>query len=226
MDIKNRYQRNRPMLTDEEILILKQKKVGVIGCGGLGGYIIEMLARLGVGNIVAVDGDVFEPSNLNRQILSDEINLGKSKAIVAKERMAKVNSDIKVNSVFQRLSSENAYEILDGCDLVMDALDNIESRLILEKACESLDLEIVHGAISSWYGQVAVVKPKSKLLTKIYGSSSKEPNLMGNPSFTPATVASIQVSEATKILIGKGEILYNKLLLIDLQDMNIEIIRI
>lgn len=215
------------MLTEEENLLLKTKRVAVVGCGGLGGYIIEMLGRIGVGNIIAIDGDVFEESNLNRQLLSDTFILGESKARAGKTRMARVNPEITVEAIFQRLDITNGKTLLKDCDIVFDALDNVESRLVLEEVCEDLEITIVHGAISSWYGQVGVVKPGSKGLSKLFGSFREKPlENKGNPSFTPATVASMQVAEGIKLLIGRGEILENRLLLIDLYHMEIDFIEI
>jgi len=99
------------MLTPEENNSLRQRKVCVIGCGGLGGYIIEMLARLGLGYITAVDSDIFEESNLNRQLLADTSTLGKSKAETAKQRVEIINPLIHINSVVERISSTNAHDL-------------------------------------------------------------------------------------------------------------------
>ena len=214
----DRYSRNLSSISHDENLILQKSRVCVVGCGGLGGHIIEMLARLGIGYITAVDGDVFETSNLNRQLLSDELSLGKSKALMASERMKIVNSDIKVTPVIEFINESNAKEILAEHDLIIDALDNIVSRLVLEKVCKNLQIPLVHGAIAGWYGQVSSVLPGDDTLSKIYNSdiSKGVEKELGNPSFTPALVASIEVSEAIKILLNRGEILQNKLLFIDL----------
>ena len=186
--------------------------------GGAGGYIIEMLGRLGIGNITAIDGDVFEESNLNRQLLSDVEVLGYKKAIIAQLRMAKVNPLINVNAVTERLTQANGKQILSGADVVVDALDNIESRLILEALCEELNIPLVHGAIAGWYGQVSTILPGDKLLSHFYATKDLQgaEKKYGNPSFTPAMVASIEVSEVLKLLIGRGELLSKKMLLIDL----------
>jgi molybdopterin-synthase adenylyltransferase len=213
-----RYSRNIETLSIVENESLSQKKVCVIGCGGLGGYIIEMLGRLGAGHIIAVDGDVFEESNLNRQILSDVEVLGIKKAFIAQQRMSKVNPYVKVDAVTERLTQSNGKQILDGTDVVVDALDNIESRLVLEELCEQLNIPLVHGAIAGWYGQVSTILPGDKLLSRFYKSKDQKgaEKKYGNPSFTPAMVASIQVSEVLKLLIGRGELLSKKILFIDL----------
>ena len=130
---------------------LAQKKIAVIGCGGLGGYLIEMLGRLGLRHINARDGDVFSVSNLNRQLLATEDNLGKNKAKAAAIRMETVNSEVSVRTCAEYLTPENAARIFDGCDLVIDALDSPQAKCMLEELCEGFRLPLVHGAVEGWF---------------------------------------------------------------------------
>ena len=222
--MKNRYNRNMNMLSPEENAKLKTYKVCVIGCGGLGGYVIELLGRLGIGSITAVDGDVFDSTNLNRQLLSSEEVLGKSKAFTAEERMKTVNSEIKVHPIEAFVTEENCEEIIRAHDVVVDALDNMTARRLLEVHCEKLNSPLIHGAIAGWYGQVSTIMPGDRTLQKIYHSEeNKGAEIeLGNPSFSPALVASIQVAEVLKVLIGRGELLQNKLLTIDLLNQEYE----
>ncbi|WZL72132.1 HesA/MoeB/ThiF family protein [Clostridiaceae bacterium 35-E11] len=215
-----RYRRNIGMLSPQENDQLKNYKVCVIGCGGLGGYIIELLGRLGIGTITAVDGDIFESSNLNRQILSDAHSLGKSKAFTAKERMLSVNPLITVHPIAEKFTRENGKEILAGHHVIVDALDNIESRMILQDITKELNIPFVHGAIAGWYGQVSTVFPEDQTLNIIYSHTAGKgiEQELGNPSFTPSLIASIQVSEVLKILIGRGNLLRKKILYINLLD--------
>ena len=214
----DRYIRNQSSISKDENQIIQSSKVCVVGCGGLGGYIIEMLGRLGIGHITAIDSDVFEVTNLNRQLLSDEVSIGKPKAIMAKERMEKVNSDIEVRPIVEYITESNGEEIIGGHHIVIDALDNIESRLVLEKICKKLNIPLVHGAIGGWYGQVSSIFPGDDSLSKIYSSNISKgiEKDLGNPSFTPALVAAMEVSETVKILLKKEEVLRNKLMFIDL----------
>jgi molybdopterin/thiamine biosynthesis adenylyltransferase len=223
-----RYIRNMNALTPEENANLIKHKVCVIGCGGLGGYIIEMLGRLGIGYITAVDGDCFDESNLNRQILSDSESVGEGKALKAFERMQRVNPFIKINPIQERLTLENCCRIISGHDVVVDALDNIDTRIILQREAEKLNIPLVHGAISGWYGQVTTIFSGDRTLDLIYQSkdSETEGRKLGNPSFTPALIASIEVSEVVKILIGRGELLRKKLLFIDLLLQEYQIINL
>lgn len=226
--MEQRYKKNIGMLTPEENESLHQKKVCVVGCGGLGGYVIEQLGRLGVGYISAVDGDIFEESNLNRQLLSNENNLGKSKAQTAKERISLINSSVVLNPVEEDLTEKNVLSILQGHDVVIDALDSIKARLILQEGADSLKIPMVHGAIAGWYGQVTTILPGHDGLKKIYGNRPTHgvEKILGNPSFTPALVASIEVSEVLKILIGRGDLLQNKILVINLLDNEYEVINL
>ena len=213
----NRYKRNIGTVTIEENEKLRNFKVCVVGCGGLGGYIIEMLSRLGVGYITCVDGDYFELSNLNRQLYCYENNLGLNKAKCVKERVKQINSNVYINVIDKFLDDSNSTEILRNHDLVIDGVDNIKVRFIIQDTCKVLNIPMIHGAISGWYGQVTTILPGDDTLNYIYKNKHNEvDNNFGNPSFTPANVASIQVSECIKLLLDKGEVLSNKLLTIDL----------
>jgi len=221
----DRYQRNG-IITYEEQLLMKQKKVCVIGCGGLGGYIIEMLSRFGIGTMSVVDGDVFDATNLNRQLLSTINTLGKSKAFTAAERVETIDSSLTIQVVATILDRENASDILKGHDVVVDALDSNSARLILLDACKELNIPLVHGAIGGWFGQVSTVFPEDEFIrSRVRGMANKGiEKQMGNPSFTPACIASIQVAEIIKVLLGRGELLREKIIFIDLLNNEIEIL--
>ena len=120
--MEGRYCRNVPALSEAECQLLRQKRVLVVGCGGLGGHIIDQLARIGIGHLRVVDGDVFEETNLNRQLLSCVSRLGHSKAKTAAEHVARVNPDSKAEAAEVFLDAANVSELLKDCDLVMDAL--------------------------------------------------------------------------------------------------------
>lgn len=226
MDIADRYIRNEKMLSHEENLRLRSFRVAVVGCGGLGGHIIEMLARMGIGQITAIDGDVFEPHNLNRQLFSLPSNLGSSKAIEAQKRIAAVNSEVKVVPVNLMLDESNAKELLQGHDIICDALDNVTTRKIVARVAADMGIPMVFGAIAGWYAQVGTIMPGSDLLDKIYpeGVNKGAETHLGNPAFTPALAASLQLAETIKVLLGKSGVLKNKLLVIDTLDHRFELI--
>ena len=217
-----RYQRNRNMISTDEQLRLFRSTVAVIGCGGLGGYVIEELARLGVGHLVAVDPDIFEEHNLNRQILSTPATLGKAKVDAALDRVAEINPAVTVTAVKDAFCMANGFELLAGVMVAVDALDSISYRLEMAEVCNVAGIPMVHGAIGGWYGHVATQLPGDQTVQNIYrhwvaGKGIEQQ--LGNPSFTPAVVASLEVAEVCKILLGKGELLRNRKLSIDLLDM-------
>ncbi|MBQ3301058.1 MAG: HesA/MoeB/ThiF family protein [Eggerthellaceae bacterium] len=212
-----RYARNEPTITHEEQQILANKRVCICGCGGIGGYAVELLARAGVGTLIAVDGDTFESSNLNRQLLSREDNLGQPKALAAKERVEAINSDVEVLAYAEFITEKNVSKLLAGCDVVVDALDSSKTRLQLEDWCSQTGVPLIHGAIAGWYAQVTTIAPGPHVLKTIYPAADEEIGPKpGAPSFAPALCASLQVAECLKVLLGKGEPLYNKLLVVDL----------
>lgn len=222
--MEKRYSRNISTLSEEENDKLKDFRVCILGCGGLGGYVIEMLSRIGIGHLTVVDMDVFDESNLNRQILSTEDNLGLFKVESARSRVKSINSTTEIKVINDMFCKRNAEEILKNHHIIVDCLDSIENRILLQQMCKRLKIPFVHGAIGGWYGQVSSVFPGDETLSKIYKeNNSGIEKKLGNPAFTPANIASIQVGEVIKILLNKGEILRNKLLIIDLlyNDYNI-----
>lgn len=210
-----RYERNIPALSEKECEILLGKRVLVVGCGGLGGHLIDMLARIGVGFLRVVDGDVFEPSNLNRQLLSEVPLLGVSKARAATARVSRVNPEITVEAVDSFLTEKNARRLLLSCDAVLDGLDNIESRRILAEECQRAGIPYIYGAVNGWVAQAAISMPGDHLVEKLYpeGSVLKNKSVL---SFTPALCASMQVSLCVKLLTGRpvetGKLYYFDLL--------------
>jgi len=161
---------------------------------------------------------VFEITNLNRQLNSYPDNLGQSKAQVVQKQLNRVNPDIHVKAHHIRLDATNAQSLLGDHDIIIDCLDNIPTRLTLEAAADQLGLPLIHGAIGGWYGQVSLVMPGSRTLSKLYqNQAEKVSSYWGNPVFIVSTVASIQVAEAVKVLIGRENTLAGKLLFIDLE---------
>lgn len=224
----DRYSRNKTMITDEEQQLLKDSRVCVLGCGGLGGHIIEMLTRLGVGHLTVVDGDVFDETNLNRQLLSTEVSIGLNKASVAKVRMGIVNPEVTIHPVEEFITIENGLNMLKNQDIVVDALDSIDIRLKVVDMCKELEIPYVYGAIAGWYGQVSTILPGDETMSIINKSSRSkgEEVKLGNPSFTPALVASLQVSEVLKLITNKGEILRNSFLHINMLDHEYEVFKL
>jgi molybdopterin/thiamine biosynthesis adenylyltransferase len=217
-----RYQRNRKTLSTADQLNLFRSTVAVIGCGGLGGYIVEELARLGVGRLKAIDPDVFEEHNLNRQLMSTIAALGHPKVEAASVRVAEINPAVQTVTLRSRFCRENGKSLLRGADAAVDALDNITTRLELADVCTDLGIPLVHGSIAGWYGQVVSQFPGERTLQTIYGRCADEIGVekqLGNPSYTPAVVASLQVAEVCKVLLSRGKPVTGGMLVVNLLDM-------
>jgi molybdopterin/thiamine biosynthesis adenylyltransferase len=220
-----RYLRNRNLISTAQQLTIFRSTIGVVGCGGLGGYVVEELARLGVGHLVVIDPDVFEEHNLNRQILSSIAALGRPKVDVAAERVGQINPAVKVKGFSVAFSEANGRPLLEGVNLVVDGLDNIRTRLELARVCSRLGLPLVHGSIGGWYGQVTTQLPGDDTLERVYGRLKDAEGIektLGNPSFTPAVVASLEVAEVCKLILRQGRSLSKRILFINLLDMEVE----
>jgi molybdopterin-synthase adenylyltransferase len=220
--LPSRYQRNRAMLSIQQQLALLRSKVAVFGCGGLGGYIIEELARLGVGRITVVDPDVFEEHNMNRQLLCTQELLGKKKVDAAVHRVNAINPAVRLQSFDVAFGQDNSTEILKGVTVAADALDSIPVRLELAEACKDQNIPLVHGAIAGWSGHVAVQYPGENILQHLYAGKKTGHGVekkLGNPSFTPAAIASLEVAEIVKILLGTEPLLPRRYLAVDLYHM-------
>ncbi|HEX3010980.1 MAG TPA: HesA/MoeB/ThiF family protein [Syntrophomonadaceae bacterium] len=222
-----RYSRNLPALSVGDQYRLFQSRVGIVGCGGLGGYIIEELARIGIGEITAIDYDVFEEHNLNRQLLSQPLLLGQSKARAAAERVRTINPAVKINALTEKLESGNGAALLAGCQAVADALDNISTRKILAKICDKLNVPLIHGAIGGWYGQVTTQYPGGNAIDLLYGHTNDESLVKsGMMVFAPAATASFQTAEIVKVLLNKGQPLRNRIMFINLLEMETEVMEL
>lgn len=198
---------------------MKDKKVLVAGCGGLGCYEVEMLARLGVGHIIAADGDRFSESNMNRQLYCTADSLGRYKAEAAAERWPDC-----VEAVCCFIDESNADALVRGCDVVVDALDSSSVRKLLASACERAGVPMVHGAIGDLTSQCCVIFPgDGDILDILYPSENNR--RIATVSYTPSFCASMQAALASKLLKGE-EVERRTLYISDLDSMIFEKIRL
>jgi molybdopterin/thiamine biosynthesis adenylyltransferase len=211
-----RYLKNLWSLDLDEQRRICQGRVFVCGCGGLGGGVLQNLARAGVGMLRFADGDAFTDHNLNRQWFSDVANLGRPKAKAAAERIAAINPFVRVEPFSEVLVEENAERLTDGVHVAVDALDNLEARFALAKASERLSIPFVHGAIAGWLGQVATFPPGASVsLEAVYGNrrSRDESELaVGVLGPTASVIGSIQAQEVLRLLVGRPAAYAGKLL--------------
>jgi molybdopterin-synthase adenylyltransferase len=226
-NIPQRYARNMGTFSSQDQAVLSGSRVCIVGLGGLGGAVTEILARLGIGHLTLIDGDVFEESNLNRQLLSTPQNLGASKAATAASRVLQINSSVQTRTHDVFLDARNAARLIQGATVAVDCLDNLKTRFVLEKAAKAAGIPLVSAAIAGTYGQITTIFPEDPGLSQIYGPQDPVPAqgaeaVLGTLPYTAMMMASLQCSEITKILLKRGSLLRNKLLVMDLMDNTME----
>jgi len=223
-----RYLRNIGTVGLDGQIKLLQSTVAVVGAGGLGSTIIELLARQGIGHLIIIDNDRFAEENLNRQIMSTEENLGQYKVISAAKRVKEINSATTVTTFRERLTGDNAKSLLTGARVVVDGLDNLSSRLVVEQTCRALAIPYIYASIAGFNGQLMTIFPEDVGLSSLYGSSSDivpEQGIetrIGNPPATVALIAALQVQEAVNIIAGVGAAIRNQILLVDARECTID----
>lgn len=213
-----RYRRSLGTVGWEGQARLLEATAAVVGCGGLGGWAAEALARMGVGRLLLIDGDSFTEDNLNRQLGCTEATLGRPKATALAERLTLVNGAVEITAHVGWLTAENAPQLLAGAQIVVDALDSVPARRLLQAAAAELGIPMVHGAIAGYTGQVMTIFPGDLGLAALYPASAPARGVetqLGNPCATPMLVAAWQAHEVIKYLTGESELLRGRILLID-----------
>ncbi len=228
--------RQMSIVTRSQQQRFKEAKITVIGCGGIGGETIEMLARMGVGELVLVDKDAFDLSNLNRQTLASISDLGLDKSQVACEKVRLINPYVKVTTFSEHIDQTNIDKVISDSDIVIDALDNVLTRVIVSRKAKEKEIPYIHGAIHGTLGQVTVFLPNSeKTYEEMFElhSLNKELNndtiealknvTSGVPPVigpTPNLIGCLEAFEAYKIITGVGKVtIAPKILTFDLLDL-------
>jgi molybdopterin/thiamine biosynthesis adenylyltransferase len=229
--VPRRYHRNIGTIGQEGQIGLLRSTVAVVGAGGLGGGIIELLARQGIGNIIIIDSDRFTEEDLNRQLMSTEDALGEYKAIIAARRVKEINSAVTTIPYTERITPENVLGLIKGASVVVDGLDNLPSRFIVEGAARDLGIPFVYGAIAGFSGQLMTIFPEDEGLSSIYGLPADLPVQgveveIGNPSATPTMIAAWQVQEVIKVITGISKPLRNRLFRLDAEEGTAEVIEL
>jgi len=204
---------------------LKSASVLIIGAGGLGTPSATYLAAAGVGRIGIVDFDTIEKSNLHRQVLYTEQDIGKSKADIARARLLEINPNIKVEAHKVRLDSSNALEILGAYDVILDGTDNFPTRYLVNDACVLLGKPNVYASIFRFEGQASVFYAREGPCYRCLYPEPPPPGLVpscaegGVLGVLPGIMGSIQAAEAIDLILGKGRPLIGRLVLFDALDM-------
>ena len=212
---RNRYGRQIRLFGEEGQEKLKRTSVFIGGAGGLGSIVSMYMAAAGFGKICIADCDSVELSNLNRQVLHRTNDLGRYKADSALDTLCSINPEISVETMVETINEETVDQLLQGCDLIMDAMDNFPTRYLLNKAAISRKIPLFHGAISGLQGQATTIIPgKTACLRCIFPRAPPDAAFPALGS-TCGIIGSIQVTEAVKYTLGLGELLQNRLLLWD-----------
>ena len=204
---------------------LSRARVAILGLGGLGSAVSIYLTVAGVGHLKVIDRDKIEKNNLNRQILYTEEDLGKWKAEVAEKKLKEMNSDIEVEGLREDINEDNIRELIRDADVVVDCLDNFETRFLVNRAVVELNKPFFHGACRAFYGQVMTIIPRvTPCLRCIFPESiPKDRSIIG---VTAGLVGLIEATEVIKYLTGTGECLYGKILIYDATRMSFDIIEV
>ena len=218
-----------PELGKEGQQRLQRAKVLIVGVGGLGSPIALYLTRAGVGTIGLVDDDVVSISNLQRQVLYSESEVGLYKAIQAKKRLEALNSDVQINAYPTRLTKDNAANIIHPYDIIVDGCDNFATRYLINDTCVQQGKIYVYGAIRAFDGQVSVFNYQGGPDYRHFFPDEAEMLSMPHPpkgvlGITPGMVGCAEAAEVLKIIGGYGEVLSGKLWMIDLKTMETHLI--
>lgn len=199
--IPERYKRNNLGVKNQKSLF--NSSILIAGCGATGQSISSALARLGFGHIILFDPDIFEESNLNRQVFAFEENLGKKKVVETKKYLDKINKALIIEALDKKIETSLFKEKLKKADLVIDALDNFESRLFLENECKQNNKILIHSGISGWCCQVKVIKPGEDFLKESLSNKTSKKILERNLAFSVYTLSGIISSICVKIITGQ-----------------------
>jgi molybdopterin-synthase adenylyltransferase len=212
---KTRYSRQIRLFGEDGQEKLKGTSVFIAGAGGLGSVISLYMAAAGFGKIRICDCDTVELSNLNRQILHSNADVSRAKAKSAYETLTGINPEIEVEALVETISQDNTDQLLQGCDLIMDAMDNFPVRYLLNRAALKRRIPLFHGAISGYQGQATTIIPGKTACLRCIFPRSPPAAIFPALGSTCGVIGSIQVTEAVKYVQGAGELLTNRLLLWD-----------
>jgi len=194
---------------------LKRAKVFIAGAGGLGSAVATYLTAAGVGVIRIVDHDRVELSNLNRQVLHWDEDIGKGKTVSATEKLRKLNPEVEIETIEEMITEANISRLVAGFDLIVDAMDNLPTRYLLNKVAVEKNIPFFHGAVYGFEGRAITIIPgKTACLRCVYRGAIREEKfpVIG---ITPAVIGCIQATEVIKYLVGIGQLLTNRLLIYD-----------
>lgn len=196
----------------KNLIQLRLSNVAVLGCGGVGGFVCETLTRIGVGNLKVIDGDVFEETNLNRQLYSYEDNIGEKKSKVLWETLQRINSASLISYFDQKLTIENFLEQIGEAAVVVDAIDRLDEGLAFSRICRNKGIPYFFGNIGSSDFRIGAQKSNSDLLERIFKASNITDPAEGSPVVTAGLCGVALAGEVIKHLIGIDDVLFEQLM--------------
>jgi adenylyltransferase/sulfurtransferase len=194
---------------------LKRSRVVIAGSGGLGSPIAIYLTAAGIGMIRLIDHDRVALSNLNRQILHWEEDVGRKKVDSAKTKLRNLNSTVEIQAIAETITEENVSELVGGCDAIVDAMDNLPTRYILNRCAVEKNIPFIHGAVNGFEGRVMTVIPGETACLRCMYRGLVPQEKFPVIGVAPAVIGSIQATEVIKYLVGIGNLLTNRLLIYD-----------
>jgi molybdopterin/thiamine biosynthesis adenylyltransferase len=205
---------------------LARARLFIAGVGGLGCAAGAYLATAGVGHITVCDADHVERSNLNRQFLYTRGDVGRDKAPIAAERLAAMNPSVKVQAIVAEIDRATAAGLIGGHDLVVDGLDNLETRFALNRACIAERIPMVYAAVADFTGYLSFLKPPETPCLECFIGRTPPPVEPAIPGCTPGILGALQAMEAIKSLTGAGDVLAGRLLIMEGAEPRFDVIEI
>jgi molybdopterin/thiamine biosynthesis adenylyltransferase len=204
--------------------LIKGSHVLIAGIGGLGCASATYLTAAGVGRITLIDFDAVELSNLNRQVLYWEEDIGEKKVLIAERKLSKLNPNVEIIPIFVKITEENVFSVIKGVQVVLDGLDNFATRLLVNSACIKHRIPYIHGGVSRFRGLITTIIPgETPCLACLFPEGSPGGEGLGVLGIVPGLIANLQALEAIKIMIGHGPSLAGKLLRFNGNDMKFRI---
>jgi molybdopterin/thiamine biosynthesis adenylyltransferase len=207
-----KYAKTVKALGIQNLITMRRAKVMVLGCGGVGDYVCECLMRIGIGQLTIVDGDVFEESNLNRQLYCYEDNLGLPKVDETVKILRRINAASVVIPIHKYINEGNCVDIIQSADLVVDALDRFDDRFAIASSCSKLRIPYVFGNIGSDSFRIAVQEVGDSLFERLYSKSNITDSKEGTPVISAAFCGVAMAAEAVKYLCHMDDVLINQML--------------
>ncbi len=226
MEERERYARQILLFGEEGQERLRDARVMVAGAGGLGAPVSMYLAAAGIGHIVLVDRDRVDRSNLNRQLLHWEKDIGEAKVRSATEKLRGLNPYIEVDTRQESLDESNASDIAHGCDVIVDATDNYETRYLLNRVARNHGIPLVHGAIRGWNGQAITIVPARSACLRCVIPSPPPEDIFPVIGATAGVIGTVQANEVLKLILEVGEPLIDRLFIWDGLNAEAEIFRL